>query len=590
MRLYVTELGAIGDGVTSNTAIFNEAVVKVAEAGGGQVVVPAGTYISGTIKLLSNVHLYLEAGAKILGAEQGEFVSIKGDSTPALIVGDSVDNVGVEGHGIVEINGTYPNRPYVILMNHCTNVTVRDVSLYDHGGYWVTLHNMCENVTLDSIIIDSRGAENGDGLDFWGSKNVTISNCKINAGDDAISLKTGPNEPCINFMITNCVFSSDWAGIRIGPESWGDMRNITISNCVFNDCSDALKIQLVTECQMEDITFSNLVIVNTCRALCMTYSPELKYQTRKDQFYGKMRRMMFSNIICKNGGRSEHQRFHEEQMIIQGMPGAPIEDLSFDNVQFICSGGGVVDEKNGILVPEHCLYENFYPEFLPRELHADEDNHHPAACMYINHANRIKFTNCNFDTVATDGRPAIVANDVHNAKFLMCSTNVEAGLLRYYDVDGLSVIACDGSVEPISDAMAKQCDEFKAFTKNNIDNIVNSERYKKELGSMDHVISVPHEEGQGITVPSFMYHHEKAVEKTYLNLGNMKGSPRVMINGKEVFFWDRGNCPAYNYGRVPLVIDISDTIEVGDNEIEILLEGALRQFRSPTFDVYTSKQ
>ena len=590
MKLYITDLGAIGDGVTSNTAIINEAIERVHAAGGGQVIVPPGIYLTGSIILKNNVHLYLESGSKIYGS--GDAAEYQNSS---LIFGDHLENVGVEGYGIVEINQTFhydddvDTRPYVISLEYCTNVSIRDVAFYNQGGDFVTLFKMCENLTIDGIVIESRGCDNGDGIDFWGSKNVSISNCKINANDDGISLKTGANEPCINFMITNCVITAAWGGIRIGPESWGDICNITVSNCVINDTSDALHIQHVTECQMENITFSNLVLVDTCRALCMTYSPQVKYQTREDQFHGKMRRMRFDNIICKNGRSNKEMRFHEEQMVIQGMPGAPIEDLSFSNMKFVCSGGGVVDKKNGILVPEHCLYENFYPEFLPHGLnYGDQGNHHPSACMYINHVNKIRFSNCTFDTVTADERPAILANDVHDIKLLMCSTNVEAGLMRYYDTDGVAVYGTEGSVEPVSDEMAKQCDEFKAFTKDNIDNVVNSERYKKELGSMDHVLSVPHQEGRDITVPSFMYHHAEAVEKTYLNLGNLKGSPKVMINGKEAFFWDRGNCPAYNYGRVPLVIDISDAIEVGDNEIEILLEGASRQFRSPTFDVYTS--
>jgi len=587
MNLYITELGAVGDGVTSNTAIINEAIEKVHAAGGGQVIVPPGTFFSGSIVLKDNVHLYMESGSKIFGS---------GDPADypngALVFANHADNIGVEGHGIIEITQPFDEakRPNVINMESCSNVTVRDVSLYDHGAAWVTLFSRCFNVTLDGIIIESRDCDNGDGLDFWGSTNVSISNCKIRAGDDAIGLKTGPDAACVNFMITNCVLNSNWAGVRIGPESWGDMRNITISNCVFNDCSDALKIQHVAECQMEDMVFSNLVMVNTCRALCMTYSPLIKHMTGDpNQYLGKMRRMRFSNIIAKNGGRAAHQRFHAEQMIIQGMPGAPIEDISFDNVQFICSGDGKVDELNGILAPDHSYYENFYPEFLPGDLRYGADNTHPAACMYINHASNLKFMNCVFNTIVPDERPAIIANDVHNMKFFMCSTNVEAGLLRYCDCEDVSAIACEGSVAPVTDAQEKQYKEFKAYQKHNLENVVNSNRYMCKFGSMTRALEVEHPTGTDVEVPAFVYRHEGG-NTVYFNLGALMGSPRITVNGKDTFFWDRGTCPHYNDDRGSLVADISHAIVSGDNEIKVTLEGDLKEYISSKFEIYVSAE
>ena len=110
---------------------------------------------------------------------------------------------------------------------------------------------------------------------------------------------------------------------------------------------------------------------------------------------------------------------------------------------------------------------------------------------------------------------------------------------------------------------------------------------KQEISSMTKVISVTHEVGKNITVPSFMYNHEGG-EKVYLHLGVLKGTPVVIVNGKEAYRWERGTCPAYNDGRTPIYADISDAISLGENTIEVVLDGDLKQFRSETFDIYTS--
>jgi len=594
MVLYITEMGAIGDGIALNTDIINEAIDKVHQAGGGQVIVPPGIYISGAIFLKSNVQLYLEAGARILGAPDASmFPSVKNSHSCALVGAYGEENISIDGYGILELNHPFEGgeaHPLVLYIRNSKHISIRGVTLYQHGGHHISECAYCENITYDSLIMNSRDSVMGDGFDITGCKNVTVNNCKIVAGDDAISMKTGNGDyPCENVTITNCMINSNWAGIRVGPESTGDMRNFTVSNCVFNDCSDALKIQLCTDYQMEDMTFSNLVLVNTCRAFCLTYRPPFENKNDDEkQFHGKMRRLHFSNIIAKNGGRAAHQRYHKEQMIIQGMYGAPIEDLFFSNVKFICSGGGVVDKLHGILVPEHGLYD-YYPEFLPCDLSYGADNDHPSSCMFLNHVENVTFVNCEFETIIPDERPAIVANDVKNVKLYQASTNVEAGLMCCYDVEGLTTVQCDGEIKFVDGEQKAQCDAFKKISIENTQHYVKNMRCKKAIPSMTKVFSVTHEVGENITVPSFMYNHEDG-KKVYLHLGVLKGTPVVIVNGKEAYRWERGTCPTYNDGRTPIYADISDAVSPGENTIEVVLDGDFKQFRSETFDIFTSAE
>jgi len=100
----------------------------------------------------------------------------------------------------------------------------------------------CHDLLIDGVRVRSRDTGNGDGLDFDGCERVRISNCDLVTGDDAIGLKTfQPNRPNRDFVITNCVISSTWAAVRLGPESFSDMRNIAVSNCVFATAVTALR-------------------------------------------------------------------------------------------------------------------------------------------------------------------------------------------------------------------------------------------------------------------------------------------------------------------------------------------------------------
>ncbi len=573
MVLYVTEMGAIGDGSALNTKAINDAITAVSEAGGGQVIVPPGIFLSGSIVLKNNVHLYMEPGSKITGCDNPAAYN-KG----ALVYGDHADNVGIEGYGIIEINQRFEEdeRPFVVIMRKCTNVTLRGISLYDQGGYFVSYCDQCTNVTIDRVVIESRDCDNGDGIDFSGSRNVTISNCKVRAGDDAIGLKThDPEGPCENFTITNCILNSNWAGLRIGPETCGDMINITVSNCVFNDCSDGIKLQLCENYRMEKIVFSNLVMVNVCRSVVMTCNsyPMSSKSAGVRPPLGSFKDILFDNIIMKTGGRAPHQRYFEEMFVLHGFPTAPISDVMFSNICFRTAGGKTYnDDEKGILVPDLLDHYRSYPEFMP---HGRDD--FPSACMYIKNAENLRFMNCTFDTEEPDGRTAIVAENVKGMKMFAASSSVSGGLLRYYNVTGLSMTCCEGDVIEVTGEDAKRCDELQAITLKMEKQIADNAAIVDKIKKMPILTKIMIDEDSDALTYAFTHDYDEG--ERYLDLGVLKGSPKVTINDVEIYDWNRNECRSYS-DRLPIALEITPFLKSGENCITVSLYGRNAGYRS----------
>ncbi len=267
----ILDYGAVPDGRTNAACPLARAVRDAAAAGGGRVVVPAGRFLSGSVLLESNVELYLAAGAVLMSSlDPGEILPF-----PHVGEGDGVDgwnggfflgacgaqNVTISGPGVIDGQGARvftdadadsgfhecPKaaaafRPRMLLFEDVENLTVQDVTLRD-AAFW-TLHMAgCRNVCIERVRIlnDERGANN-DGIDPDCCRNVVISGCVIQTGDDAIVVKsTGAMArrygACENIVISNCVMRCHSSALKIGTETHGVIRGVVMGNCAVQGCS-----------------------------------------------------------------------------------------------------------------------------------------------------------------------------------------------------------------------------------------------------------------------------------------------------------------------------------------------------------------
>ncbi|MFL5738783.1 MAG: glycoside hydrolase family 28 protein [Flavisolibacter sp.] len=433
----VKELGAKGDGVTSDTKSINKAIEDAAAAGGGTIYFPAGNYLSGSIHLKSNICLFIEQGATLVASpDSNEFDKPEPSANDtyqdyghshwhnSFIWGEKLHDVSIIGTGLIWGKGLVrsgrngdmkPNKSIALI--NCRNVTIKDISIL-HGGWFAILATGVDNFTLDNLKVDT----NRDGFDIDCCKNVRVSNCTVNSPfDDGICLKStfglGYAKPTENVTITNCQVSGYDEGtlldgtfrreykrysdssatgrIKFGTESNGGFKNITISNCVFEYCR-GLALETVDGALLEDVTISNITMRDILNAPIFI---RLGARMRGPDTIsvGKCRRIIIQNVVAWNVDA-------RQGAIISGLPGHEIEDLQLSNIRIYYKGGGSKDSINRV-VPE---YEKDYPE--PGRWRVM-----PSYGFFIRHVRNLKMHDIQVNFIQDEPRPAFILDDVSRA-------------------------------------------------------------------------------------------------------------------------------------------------------------------------------
>jgi polygalacturonase len=439
--------GAQGDGKTLDTATINRAI-DAAAAGGGTVVFPAGSYLSYSIHLKSNVSLYLGPGATIVAADSPAYTSGVGYDPPepnqwdryqdfghshfhnSLIWGENLSNISITGPGLIWGKGLSRGEGDVklapgvgnksISLKNCHNVTIRDISIL-HGGHFGILATGVDNLTIDNVLIDT----NRDGMDIDCCRNVRVCNCSVNSPwDDAICPKSsfalGYARPTDNLTISNCYVTGGYqegtlldasykkfdegakvprnGRIKCGTESNGGFRNLTITNCVLENCR-GIALETVDGGLLEDVTISNIAMRDITD---VPFFLRLGSRMRgpKGTPIGQLRRVLINNVVASN-------TVSKQAAIISGIPNHYIENVKFHDVFFQHRGGGT-KETASISVPE---IENAYPDpnrFGPM----------PAQGFFIRHVRGIEMRDIEIHAIQSDFRPAFMLDDVHGADFI----------------------------------------------------------------------------------------------------------------------------------------------------------------------------
>jgi hypothetical protein len=389
------------------------------------VLVAGGRYVTGTLVLKDDVTLHIAAGAALLGSTNiADYATnthknmYKGEPhmDRCLIYAQNATGIGIEGSGAIDGQGHrehFPNpgdpqknRPMLVRFLDCAQIRVRDVRLCNPAA-WTSAWLYCSDIVVDGVTIHSRANGNGDGLDFDGCRNVRVANCAFDTSDDSICLQTSrPDRPCTDVTIINCIFTSKWAGIRIGLLSRGDFENVTVSNCIFRDISDSgLKIQMCEGAVMQNMAFSNLVMHDVPRPVFMTLGQQRCCVDAPQELapVGRLRRMLFSQLLVDNRDCGPASQF-----VLTGLPGAPVEDVVLHGIRMTTGGGGTAADARleGVaeLVPENLA--GHWPEYtcFGRTL--------PAYGLYARHVRGLEVHDLTFDTVTPDARQAVVLEDV----------------------------------------------------------------------------------------------------------------------------------------------------------------------------------
>jgi hypothetical protein len=248
--LNVRDFGAVGDGKTNDTLAIQQAID--ARPGGGEVLVPAGDYLVGSLELKTGTTLTLEKDAILRGSSDlNDYPIIKVrwegrtvDGHRALLAAGHADHIAIEGEGQIIGDPTIgnrqmPRRPCVIEPIKCKGVRIEGVSL-SQRLMWTIHPTYCEDVEVKNVTIRSTGG-NSDGVDVDSCQRVRIEGCDIQSGDDCVAIKSGRGmegfraaRPSADILIRDSTLADDnFACIGIGSETSGGVRGVRIEHCKF---------------------------------------------------------------------------------------------------------------------------------------------------------------------------------------------------------------------------------------------------------------------------------------------------------------------------------------------------------------------
>src|SRR5215468_3584979 len=440
----VRAFGAKGDGKTVDTTAINKAIDAAAAAGGGTVRFPAGSYLSFSIHLKSNITLYLDQGTTIVAADPMTDHGTYDPPEPnqwdqyqdfghshfhnSLIWGEGLANVSIVGPGLIWGKGlvrsnTVPdgggNKSISLKLSR--NVLIRDVSIL-HGGHFAILATGVDNFSVDNIKVDT----NRDGIDVNSCRNVRISNVSINSPfDDGICLKSdyalGFARATENVTITNSQVSGYDEGsfldgtfkrmdpksysknrttgrVKFGTESNGGFKNITVSNVVF-DYSRGFALEEVDGGNLEDVTIDNITMRDIVNPPFFIRLGNRARGPKESTPVGALRRLLISNVTVYNADA-------QYSSIISGIPGHDIEDVRLNNIQILYKGGGTAAQADRE-PPEE---ETAYPE-------PDMFGDIPAYGFFVRHVKGLEMNNVELRYMKDDFRPAFTLFDVKNSIF-----------------------------------------------------------------------------------------------------------------------------------------------------------------------------
>lgn len=419
----VLDYGARNDGSAGATEAFRTAIQAAKAAGGGTVYVPAGKYVTGPIELVSNLVLHIDAGATLrfpaarLPFTAGRQQGIECLTPVPLIGGRNLENVTITGRGVVTTDnaewlkimprerasaagpgsangpnwerllellevrtpaaeGAYRNaapelRPSFIRTTESRNVLVEGIHIVG-SPMWAIHLLYSDNVVVRNVMIETYPGVHTDGIAVDSSRNVRISNCYIDTGDDGIVIKSGKdadglrvNRPSENISISNCTVHRAHGAVTLGSETAGSIRNLVASNitCQGTQMGVRMKSRRGRGGVVEDVRFDGWTMEDVGQGINVTNFYIMEGEVRAGEEAISRKTPVFRNIAMTNmtinGARVA--------INIEGLPEMPIEGLRINNV--IASGKAGMKAYNTVALELHNVQVNAGsgPAFLVRD-------------------------------------------------------------------------------------------------------------------------------------------------------------------------------------------------------------------------------
>ncbi len=422
-----------------DTKRIQEAVDTCHAQGGGKVVLEAGIYVTGTIRLNSHVTLCLEKDALLLGSgeiedypdNEGCFVDAVGHRRGrALLCAVDAENIGLEGEGIIDGRGGefppehpgYVIRPFLVRLVRCTKVRIKGLELRQSAAWCLHLQE-CRKVTVEEVGITNRCNGNNDGIDIDGCSQVHVRDCHLDTGDDAICLKTTGKQPCEEILVTGCKVTTGWAAFKIGTESVGDFRKIEVADCVFYDVKGCgIKVVPVDGGSVEELYLHDIQMRNCTGPVFFSQGERLReYLGEQKEKPGRISHVRLERIaacvVSAKGSFYQGKPWGNALgcVVFSGLEQLPMEDVAVKDCVFHMPGGLELSgsarndtaEREEIMTRQVPEMGDQYPEF-----HLFD----PLPCwgLYLRHIRGIRWEGVQMTCGEPDGRPMTAKEDASN--------------------------------------------------------------------------------------------------------------------------------------------------------------------------------
>ncbi len=446
--LDVRDFGAKGDGATKDTKAIQAAIDRASEAG-GTVVFSPGKYVSGTIHLRSNLTLRIEQGATLVfSPDDGDFdpyeelpyhmaappkkvesqVSFVAHTVPerrrlsappawddtetsyfhyALLSGDGVHNVAIEGMGTIDGNRPRRGGPKPIAIKNSEWISVRGITIRNAPNYNISFGG------TDYIEVEGVKLINGyaDGIDTDGCRYIRITNCYIDVWDDAVcpkaSMALGKPRATEHLVVANCVLRTSCANFKFGTETSGDLRDVSVTNCVMSSRSSGRKalggiaIESVDGANIDGVVVSNISMDNVVSPIFIRLGNRGRGMDKPAP--GSLKNISIQNVVAHGASLASS---------ITGVENGRVQNVTIDGLNVTGAGGVAARDLN---VPEAAAK---YPD-------PDLFGELPALALYGRHVDGLTLRNVKVHAAEPDGRPAFVLDDVTHLEIsAFDSTNV----------------------------------------------------------------------------------------------------------------------------------------------------------------------
>jgi len=390
----IKSFGAVGDGSTLNTQTIQSAIDACSP--GGLVFIPAGVFLSGAIFLKSDMTLYLDEGAVLLGSPntkdypliESRWEGLERTCYTSLVntpdtAGGRLRNITIAGPGKIDANGSTlrkkelseaAGRPgSAVCIRNTDNVYLQGITVRQ-SPFWCVHIVYCNGVSVNGVGIHTKydeegnlyeGIVNGDGLDPDSCRDVYIFNCHIASQDDCIAIKSGRNAegravgiPTENVRISNCRFTSGF-GVAMGSEMSGGVRNVLVEDCVFHNAFSVASVKAIRGrgSVIENITYRDCTFTN--QNLELQDTQWFRGALYVDQFYGDLifdphqalpkdegtpviRNVLFQNITLDTVAGNA--------IYLTGLLESPLENIRLENITAVGKHGFIANNVQGLVL------------------------------------------------------------------------------------------------------------------------------------------------------------------------------------------------------------------------------------------------